>query len=132
IQALGNTNTEVSRMIMNLPEGVYYWSVQAVDQAYAGSPFAAEQSFSIIETGIGDENKGLFGIYPNPAKEKVQVYTGIDKPFEYHIFNMNGQEVMQGSAIAGGTIDISALIGGVYFIHLQANDQASIKRLIKQ
>jgi hypothetical protein len=30
-----------------LPPGTYYWSVQAVDGAFAGSPFAAEQQFTI-------------------------------------------------------------------------------------
>jgi hypothetical protein len=34
-----------------LPGGVYYWSVQAVDSAYAGSPFAPESSF-IISNGV--------------------------------------------------------------------------------
>ena len=28
------------------PGQIYYWSVQAVDSAFAGSPFAAEQQFS--------------------------------------------------------------------------------------
>ena len=32
---------------MNLPFGRYYWSVQAVDTSFAGSPFAVEQQFTI-------------------------------------------------------------------------------------
>jgi hypothetical protein len=32
---------------LHLPPGQYYWSVQAVDSGFAGSPFAAEQQFSI-------------------------------------------------------------------------------------
>jgi len=31
----------------NLPPGTYYWSVQAVDGAFAGSPFATEQQFTV-------------------------------------------------------------------------------------
>ena len=34
-------------VIRNLPEGEYFWSVQAVDHSYAGSPFSAEQRFTI-------------------------------------------------------------------------------------
>jgi hypothetical protein len=30
-----------------LPPGTYYWSVQAVDNGFAGSPFAVEQQFTI-------------------------------------------------------------------------------------
>jgi len=41
----GNVNHNNSWTIKNLPEGKYYWSVQAIDHAFAGSAFAAEQSF---------------------------------------------------------------------------------------
>jgi hypothetical protein len=37
-----------------LPYGTYYWSVQAVDGAFAGSPFAEEQTFT-NRSGVGDE-----------------------------------------------------------------------------
>jgi len=47
IPKLGNTNHNNSWKIKNLPEGTYYWSVQAVDHAFAGSAFATEQSFTI-------------------------------------------------------------------------------------
>ena len=32
---------------VNLPEGTYYWSIQAIDTAFAGSEFATEASFVI-------------------------------------------------------------------------------------
>ncbi|ETR65930.1 MAG: hypothetical protein OMM_13506, partial [Candidatus Magnetoglobus multicellularis str. Araruama] len=32
---------------VNLPDGTYYWSVQAIDTAFAGSEFATEASFAI-------------------------------------------------------------------------------------
>lgn len=44
---LGNTNHSRTWTIKNLPPGTYYWSVQAVDNAFAGSPFAPEQSFVV-------------------------------------------------------------------------------------
>ncbi len=45
---LGNTNHNTSRTVnLDLQAGVYYWSVQAVDHAFAGSPFAAEKIFFI-------------------------------------------------------------------------------------
>ena len=47
IPKLGNTNHNTSWTIRNLEPGIYYWSVQAIDNAFAGSPFAAEQSFTI-------------------------------------------------------------------------------------
>ncbi len=44
---MGNMQHTLSHTISGLPLGQpLYWSVQAVDNAFAGSPFAAEQSFA--------------------------------------------------------------------------------------
>lgn len=44
---LGNTNHNNSWTIKGLSPGTYYWSVQAIDNNFAGSQFATEQSFTI-------------------------------------------------------------------------------------
>ncbi|PSR56570.1 hypothetical protein AHMF7605_25270 [Adhaeribacter arboris] len=43
----GNAQLNTSFNLNNLPDGTYYWSVQAIDQAFAGSAFAPEQGFVI-------------------------------------------------------------------------------------
>jgi hypothetical protein len=45
VTTLGNLGENLSATF-HLPLGNYYWSVQAVDTSFAGSPFAAEQQFS--------------------------------------------------------------------------------------
>jgi len=133
IQAIGNTNTEVSRMIMNLPEGTYYWSVQSIDQAYSGSPFADEQSFTILETDVGEmRDENVFRIHPNPAIDKVYLQSSVSENIEYCIFNNNGQEVSRGTLLSGGSIDITSLKEGIYFVYLQTGNGDSIHTLIKQ
>jgi VCBS repeat-containing protein len=47
IPALGNGQSGTSFWLQDLPHGTYYWSVQAVDGAFAGSPFASEASFTV-------------------------------------------------------------------------------------
>jgi hypothetical protein len=44
---LGNAQERTS-WTLEVPGGTYYWSVQAIDGAYAGSAFAPEQSFNAI------------------------------------------------------------------------------------
>jgi len=44
---LGNTNHRSSWTIKNLPPGTYYWSVQTIDNMFAGSAFTAVQQFTI-------------------------------------------------------------------------------------
>ena len=47
VSQLGNTNHNNSWTIKDLPGGTYYWNVQAIDNAFAGSEFATEQSFTL-------------------------------------------------------------------------------------
>ena len=47
VAQLGNTQERTSWELV-LPGGTYYWTVQAIDGAYAGSAFAPEQSFHVI------------------------------------------------------------------------------------
>ena len=43
IVAMGNTQQDTCWTLHNLPDTTYYWSVQAIDGAYAGSAWAPEQ-----------------------------------------------------------------------------------------
>ncbi len=43
----GNAGHTTNATVTHLSRGVYYWSVQAIDTGFAGSAFAAEQSFVI-------------------------------------------------------------------------------------
>lgn len=45
--AIPGTQADTFAIIKDLPEGKYYWAVQAIDQAYAGSSFSAEEIFYI-------------------------------------------------------------------------------------
>jgi hypothetical protein len=47
LPALGDARPTDRAMLMNLPAGTYYWSVQAIDTTFAGSPFASEATFTI-------------------------------------------------------------------------------------
>ncbi|MFC2136572.1 FG-GAP-like repeat-containing protein [Bacteroidota bacterium] len=43
----GNCSFQTQRLIDSLPEGKYYWCVQAIDQTYLGGGWAVEDSFTI-------------------------------------------------------------------------------------
>ena len=47
----GNAGTRTRFTIKGLSaDSTYYWSVQAIDHAFAGSSFAPEQSFVAVDT----------------------------------------------------------------------------------
>jgi hypothetical protein len=47
VPQMGNAGHCLFKLLMNLKAGNYYWSVQAIDTAYAGSPFVTEQKFTV-------------------------------------------------------------------------------------
>jgi hypothetical protein len=47
LAAMGNASPTNRALLINLPKGTYYWSVQAIDTTFAGSPFGAEGTFFI-------------------------------------------------------------------------------------
>ncbi|GEM_PF-871861 len=61
LAALGNANEDTMWTIKNLPNGQYYWSVQTIDGAYAGSPFAPEQGLFVGTEVSGQKFNDLNG-----------------------------------------------------------------------
>ena len=118
---------------MSVPDQTYYWSVQSIDQAFVGSEFAGEQSFAIL---ITDLNEFLpekdFTFYPNPAREKITIQYEDEDKVEFRIFCLNGQEVHTGMVISNGTIDISSLTKGIYFILFDSESGQILHKLIKE
>ncbi|WP_293151848.1 DUF4347 domain-containing protein [Microcoleus sp. bin48.metabat.b7b8b9.023] len=67
---LGNVSQNTQWQLKDLSPGTYYWSVQAIDNAWAGSPFATEGSFTVGNTAtnrpprvnnpILNQNRGIF------------------------------------------------------------------------
>jgi hypothetical protein len=67
LPAMGNAQHRLSLVITNLLPGTrYYWSVQSVDTAWAGSPFAEEHSFITVAP------PRIVGFQPQPDRT-VQV-----------------------------------------------------------
>lgn len=46
VAGFGNAQLDTSFSLRNIKKGTYYWSVQAVDNSFAGGTFAPEQTFS--------------------------------------------------------------------------------------
>ena len=61
VARLGNVQANLRWSLTNLSEGTYYWSVQAVDNSYAGSAFAPEQSFIIDDRPVAHPQLVVLG-----------------------------------------------------------------------
>lgn len=70
-------------------------------------------------------------IYPNPARDFINIDVKSTDRYEMHITDVNGRVVMVKSNVQSGEIDISILDTGVYFIRLSEKSKSAIHRLIK-
>ena len=52
VSGMGNAWLNRSWTLRNLPSGTYAWSVQTIDAAYAGSSFAEEQTFTVVDGAV--------------------------------------------------------------------------------
>ena len=105
IPKTGNAGYLQSFLITNLPAGTYYWSVQAIDNAFEGSLFAAEQSFSLPAPVITNQPQNLIVSAGSPATFTVGA-TGAT-PLSY-------QWQVNGTNISGAT-NFSLVINPAYF-----------------
>jgi hypothetical protein len=69
----GNVDHNVSWKINGLSPGTYYWSVQAVDNAFSGSAFATEKTFTISNATIS--------VKPDGTKDQTTIQAAINAAF---------------------------------------------------
>lgn len=93
----GNAGQRLFYEINNLPNGVYYWSVQAIDNTFAGSAFATEQ---ILFHGVANDDQYLsarvsLSNHPNPFSANTTLCAEIKSPGQtkIEIYNIKGQLV---------------------------------------
>jgi len=67
----------------------------------------------------GQESKTVWGIYPNPANDFLQIMINKNDPNSYSIgiIDITGKEIISQS-VSKETIDISSLTSGMYFVKL--------------
>lgn len=77
--------------------------------------------------GIENADKNSIAVYPNPARDMINVEgEGI---VEVQIIDINGRTAISATA---GSIDISSLANGIYFVRTIANDGVYTTKIVKR
>jgi len=140
----GNVDTDTTLLIRNLPQGTYYWSVQTIDNTYAGSSFATEKSFTIEplevrpNVNIIPNRFQLNQNHPNPFNPTTHFEYALPSAgyVTLKIFNILGQEVatlineFQDAGFKSVTFDGSQLSSGIYFYRIWAGTFTDIKKMV--
>lgn len=85
-----------------------------------------------VPLGLGEVQKQPYlNLYPNPAKEYVQMETDLTGNLEVTILNMQGGLIRQEHLI-NRQLDISYLKNGIYLLEIESTNQRVIRKLMIQ
>ena len=142
---MGNNGHLTQRTFQNLQTGqTYYWSVQAIDNSFAGSGWALEESFTVGEATsveqVGDNVPivhSLYQNYPNPFNPMTTITFDLPQPGNVvlTVYDVLGREVevlVSGDYPAGSfkaRWNATGFASGVYVYKLQAGRYTETRKM---
>lgn len=80
--------------------------------------------------GVSKFEEGRFSMYPSPAETNLNIT--FDGDLSVSIINISGQKLLSSFINKQGSIDISGLSSGVYFLKAISNGESIVKKFIKK
>ena len=119
---------ETTYVDSELANGTYTYSVTAVYENGQSMPVSVN-----VEIGVGfDEYESvMFAVYPNPAKDVINISTNAVR-YDYQLINGLGQVVLSGTSDGTHQINVSNINKGVYFLKVVADGETKINKLAIQ
>ena len=133
----GNNGHSTSYVIENLDYDTYYWSVQAIDNAFAGSAFAVEDTFEIKldDTFLKESISGFsYKIFPNPAQDylNIEINENNSSKVSVSIFNAIGKRIIfQELEEAKILIETGNFNKGLYYIKIELENNSICEKFVK-
>lgn len=148
-----NTNVfDTSEIALSVKKSTIGYSVKSVVNLTEdkGLPFSEDESFIhiniVLSPGSGaliklsDEVSGtetlpaadIIKIFPNPAKNKLQIDMGNLQLLKFRIYNITGSLVIENTQLQNKSVDIEFLNPGVYIIKVETNKGIINKKFVKR
>ncbi len=143
-QANGNAGYKTSLSLRGLPNGTYYWQVQAVDNGFMGSMFSQEQQFDVTLSTVSNESSSelpsdtrLAQNYPNPFNPSTTISYTLKSSgtINLRVYDITGRlvkELVNERKNAGEHVvsfDAGNLASGIYIYRLQAEGKILIRKM---
>jgi hypothetical protein len=132
---IGNVGQNNSWTINDLPEGIYSWSVQAIDHNFAGSPFAPSVAFEITTTGVIGmmDCKDLVNVYPNPVLQNFSVVSAENgTSVDYQLVDLLGKVIRKGNFIGKTVVETGGMVSGMYLLKVYDGKTTDFVKIIKE
>jgi len=128
INGAGNSSevNHYNHVDLNVPNGVIYYRVKQVD-------FDGQFEYSEIRLVNIFEQRTVV-VYPNPARNEVNIQVNGANGEQVRITNLAGQEVAASQVTSHGfvAIDATELPNGIYFVSIQSRWHNEIRKVIVQ
>ena len=106
------------------PESISITDIQA---DMTGQDFEAD----FVQAVENNSTNDFFMVYPNPATELL--FINSDSNTELSVFSLGGMKVMESIINMGvNTLDIQALIPGIYIIRMEGDRKARAIKFVKR
>ncbi|UZU00084.1 S8 family peptidase [Chryseobacterium fluminis] len=107
-----------------------YWEVTFRTTGFGGYFVKANTTLGTAETALASQ----INIYPNPARNKVNISLGTFKKAAVTIFDASGKLIKKAEVnAASNTLDVSELVNGMYLFNIKVNNDTTIlKKVIKE
>lgn len=79
---------------------------------------------------VNDEIASKFNIYPNPAKDFINIESRNINISSVNVFNILGTKVIEQKELTNSKLDVSALSNGIYFLKISADNGTVTKKFI--
>lgn len=144
VLADGNVGSTTSLALNNLTNGTYYWQIQAIDNAFAGSMFSNEQEFVVDKSAVSNEENialpskvELEQNYPNPFNPSTTINFSVPQSANVTltVYDINGRlitRLLNTRKSAGSyavSFDASNLASGLYIYRLQVGGTQITKKM---
>jgi hypothetical protein len=138
----GNAGPAPSWRLRGLADGTYFWSVQAIDAAFAGSPFATESSFTVgtvaVEPALGTRVR-ITQRFASPLSGTGTMRFELPerRSVSIEVFDLAGRRVQilaRGEHPAGASQvswRANDLSPGLYLVRLTAGEEQLTERVLK-
>ncbi len=112
--------------------GIYNITVTATDRS--GEQVSDDFTLQVkgYTTDVNEMHKDKLAVYPNPASDFVQLYSGYSTPVKVRIYDESGKLIMQRDMVSDHlTLNIRHLPSGKYMVEFDLGDKKITRKLIK-
>jgi len=127
----GNTGSNDFMVFRSLNPGDYYFRVQAIDQAFEGSEFSTEGSFTVLSTDVNSVETPVTGIFTDGSLLRL-VNTGSGDA-DVSIVSVTGAVVWSGKITKNDfSLSLENLRSGFYLVRIVKEGKQVTGKIIRQ